>query len=250
MICQQLNTLLGFDCSPLSEGGEIVHISTPFKFDDGDAVPVFAEHASGQIRFFDDGQTLMHFIGRGIKLENKKNSMFLASAASKNGTEFTDQGEIEVWASIEHAHVAFGKYINTMLALSSWEADQRGVNTDMTLFVEEVAMALRAWKPQASISLNSTITGISGRDYKVDFVVDGIPYVVTGAHPNAVGSVLHKLVDIRGLVENAGTEFTVVIDDRNDPGGAKREALIVQSLGKVLPFTALEMAALRSAVTH
>lgn len=250
MICQQLNTLLGFDCSPLSESGEVVYVSTPFKFDDGDAIPVFVEHVGGQVRFFDDGQSLMHFIGRGIRIENKKHASFLVNAAAKHGTAFTEQGEIEIWAPLDQAHAAFGRYINTLLALASWEVDQRGSNTDMTLFVEEVAMALQAWKPHATIELDQPMKGISGRTYKVDFVVDGEPIVITGAHPNSVGAVLHKLVDIRGLVENSEAKFTVVIDDRGDPEGAKRESLIVQSVGRVFPFTALEAAAPRSAVAH
>lgn len=247
MICQQLNTLLGFDCSPLSASGEVVYVSTPFKFDDGDALPVFVEHVAGQVRFFDDGQSLMHFIGRGVRIENKTNATFLSNAAAKHGASFTDQGEIEVWAPLDQAHVAFGRYINTLLALTAWEADQRGANTDMTLFVEEVAMALRAWKPHATIELDFPIRGISGRTYKVDFMVNGSPFVITGSHPNSVGSVLHKLVDIRGLIENAEAKFTVVIDDRADPEGAKRESLIVQSVGTVLPFSSLEASAPKAA---
>jgi hypothetical protein len=250
MICQQLNTLLGFDCSPFSESGEVVLVSTPFKFDDGDSVPVFAEQIAGQIRFFDDGQTLMHFIGRGVRIENKKQASFLINTAAKNGAAFTDQGEIEVWAPLEQAQTAFAKYVSTLIALTVWEADQKGSNTDASLFVEEVAMALRAWKPKAVIELEQPFVGISGRTYKVDFVVDGAPIVVTGTHPNSVGSILHKLVDIRGLIENMDTQFTVVIDDRADPEGAKKESLIVQSLGTVFPFTALEALAPTSSAAH
>ena len=100
------------------------------------------------------------------------------------------------------------------------------------------------------IVLEQPFKGISGRTYRIDFVVDGEPIVVTGAHPNSVGSVLHKLVDIRGLIENVDAKFTVVIDDRNDPEGAKRESLIVQSVGKVFPFTALEATAPTSSAAH
>lgn len=250
MICQQLNTLLGFDCSPLSESGDIAFVSTPFKFSDGDSVPVFVEKVGGQVRFFDDGQALMHFIGRGVRMENKKHASFLFNAATKNGAAFTEAGEIEAWASADMAHEAFAKYINTFISLTTWEAEQAGTNTDMTLFVEEVAMALRAWKPSAQIVLDQPIQGISGRTYKIDFVVDGELIAVTGAHPNSIGSVLHKLVDVRGLVANAQVAFTVVIDDRVDPEAARRESLIVQSVGRVFPFTELERAAPASTTAH
>lgn len=246
MICQQLNTLLGFDCSPLSESGDVALVSTPFKFDDGDAVPVFVEHVAGQVRFFDDGQSLIHFIGRGVRIDNKKHAMFLTNTANKHGAEFTEQGEIEVWSPIAQAHQAFAKYINTLMSLVSWEREQRGSNSDMTLFVEEVAMALRAWKPDAKIDLDQPIRGISGKTYKIDFLVDGQPMAVTGVHAISIGSMLHKLIDIKGLHENKDAEFTIVIDDRADPEGAKREALIMQTVGTVLPFTSLESASPQS----
>ena len=250
MICQQLSTLLGFDCSPLTESGNVALVSTPFKFDDGDALPVFAELINGQIRFFDDGHTLMHFIGRGVRIENKKHATFLASTATKNGTAFTDQGEVEIWAPSDSAAEAFNKYISSLIALSAWEREQRGADTDVSLFVEEVAMALRAWKPQADITLEPPFEGVSGRTYKLDFLLDGLAVTVASAHPNSVSAVLHKLVDIHGRLATTGAKFLVVIDDRTDPDSAAREALIVQSVATVMPFTALEASAQASVVTH
>ncbi len=250
MICQQLSTLLGFDCSPLTESGDVVLISTPFKFDDGDRLPVFAELINGKIRFFDDGHTLMHFIGRGVRIENKKHSTFLINTACKNGAAFTDRGEVEAWASIENAAEAFSRYLSSMIALSAWEREQLDVNTDVSLFVEEVGMALRAWMPNADITLEPPFEGVSGRVYKLDFLVDGQAVAATGSHPNSVSSLLHKLVDIHGRIANADVKLLVVIDDRNDPEAADREARIVQSVAKVIPFSALEASAQSSLATH
>jgi Domain of unknown function DUF1828 len=240
MICQQLTNILGFDCSPLTDSGDVVLISTPFTFDDGDSLPVFAEQLNGQIRFFDDGQTLMHFIGRGVRIENKKHATFLSTATSKNGTTFTDDGQVEIWSPIERAAEAFSKYLSSMIALSSWERDQQGTDTDAVLFVEEVAMALRAWKPTAQIVLEPSFEGISGRPYRLDFLFEGQAVAVTGAHPNSVSAVLHRLIDIHSRIANSEQKFLVIIDDRNDPDSANREALIVQSVAMVMPFTALE----------
>ena len=240
MICQQLTSLLGFDCSPLTESGNVVLVSTPFRFDDGDAVPVFAEIVSDQIRFFDDGHTLMHFIGRGIRIDNKKHASFLSTAAQKNGASFTEAGEIEIWASVNEAPAAFSKYVASLLALTSWERDQRGIGTDAVLFVEEVAMALHAWKPGKLIEIDPQFEGISGRGYRLDFMIDGEAIVATGAHPNAVSSVLHKLIDIRGRLDNSEMPLMVVIDDRVDPDAARREAMIIQRVATVMPVTSLE----------
>lgn len=240
MICETLSKTLGFDCSPITASGDVVLISTPFRFDDGDALPVFAETAAGQIRFFDDGQSMMHFIGRGVRLENGKNTRFMRSAAKEHGAVFNELGEIEVWAPLTDAPSAFARYLNSLLALVSWERDQRGAATDETQFVEEVVMALRAWKPDALLIENPAFEGVSGRAYTLDVSFEGAGVVATGPHPNAISSVLHKLVDIHGLMANATTKFLVVIDDRIDPDAAKREALIMQSVATVTPFTALE----------
>lgn len=249
-ICQNFSTLLGFDCSALSEAGDLALVSTPFKFDDGDAIPVFVETTHGQVRFFDDGGALMHFIGRGIRIENRKQATFLINAAARNGAFFSDAGEIEAWASLDKASEAFAKYLASMLDLASWEREQRGVNTDTSFFIEEVALALRAWKPGADITVGAPFSGVSGRSYKLDFLVDGRAVIATGAHPNSVSSVLHKLVDIHGLILNADTQFLVVIDDRADPEAAEKESKVVQSVASTMKFTDLESQAQRSVATH
>jgi hypothetical protein len=240
MICDQLTTLLGFDCFPLTEGGEIALVQTPFKFHDGDALPVFVEVLSNQVRFFDDGATLRHFLGRGVRVETKKHATFLSSHATKHGAAFTEAGEIEAWASLDKAGTAFSAFLSSLLALTAWEKDQEGMDTDMSVFVEEVAMALRAWKPDASIAFSPPFTGISGRAYKLNFLLDGRPVAVTSAHPNSVSALLHRLIDIHGLPINEGFQPLVIIDDRTDPRAADREASIMQNVSTVIPFSSLQ----------
>lgn len=250
MICDQLSTLLGFDCFPLTAEGDIALVETPFKFDDGDRLPVFIEMINGQVRFFDDGATLRHFIGRGVRLENRKHATFLVNAASKHGAAFTDAGEIEAWASAENAGSAFSAFLSAMLALAAWEKDQRGEDTDTSIFVEEVAMALRAWRPDATIAVDPEFEGISGRKYKLDFLIDGQPVAVSGAHANSVSAVLHRLIDIHGKPANGEFKPLVIIDDRTDPEAAKREASIMQNVSTVMPFTTLEAKHRISAIAH
>lgn len=246
MICQHLSQLLGFDCHSLTEGGDVALVSTPFKFDDGDAIPVFVENVHGQVRFFDDGGALMHFIGRGVRIESKKQATFLVNAAARNGAVFSDGGDIEAWASLDRAHEAFAKFLASMLDLAAWERDQRGASTDTSLFIEEVALALRAWQPNASITVGPPFLGVSGKTHKLDFLVDGKGVVATGTHPNAVSAMLHKLVDIRGLIANANTPFLIVIDDRVDPDAAERESKVVQAVASAMKFTDLERNAFRA----
>lgn len=239
MICDHLTSVLGFECTPLAEGGSIALVSTPFRFDDGDPLPVFVELVGSHVRFFDDGQTLMHFIGRGVRVETRTNATFLTNAAGKSGATFTESGELEAWAPVDQASEAFAKFLSSLMSLSAWENDQRGINSDTSLFVEEVAIALKAWKPNAALLANPAATGVSGREYRLDFEFDGSLVVATSAHANAVSSVLHRLVDIKGKIENADVKFLVVIDDRTDPDAAMRESLIVQSVATVMPYQSI-----------
>lgn len=250
MICQQLSTLLGFDCTSLNEEGDVVLVSTPFKFSDGDALPVYAEALNGQIRFFDDGQTVAHFLGRGVNIGSRRQATFISNSATKAGAVFTDKGEVETWASMEKASDAFSRYLSAMIAVSTWERDQVGTNTDVGLFVEEVAMALRAWKPRASITLEPAFEGVSGRSHKFDFLVDDVTVAATGSHPNSVSALLHKLVDIRGRLANEHSKFLIVIDDRQDPEASRREEMILEAVAQVMPFSALEKASSATRTGH
>ena len=240
MICNQLTSMLGFDCFPLTEGGEVALISTPFKFDDGDALPVFVEVVNGRVRFFDDGATLRHFLGRGVRIDNKKHIGFITSATAKHGAVLNDAGEIEAWGSKALASEAFARFMSSLVALATWEREQQGVDTDASVFVEEVAMALRAWKPSAAIALDPDFQGISGKMHKLDFLIDGQAIIATSTHPNKIAAVLHRLLDIHGQIANDGIRILVVVDDRQDPVAAKKEASIMQSVASVMTFTSLE----------
>lgn len=245
MICDQLTSLIGFECCPLTAAGDVALISTPFQFQDGEGIPVYVELANGQVRFFDDGGTILHFLGRGVRLDDKRRMKWLVSAAESNGAQLTDTGEVEVWSSVTEASVAFAKYVAAMMAVSAWERDQEGVAVDTALFVDEVVMALRANNPRAEFDLDPPpLTGVSGQVHKFDLTFDGHPVIATSPHPNAVSANLRKMVDVRGLVANTETSFLVVIDDRVDPDAADREARVLQAVSRVVPFRSLEQAAL------
>jgi hypothetical protein len=250
MICDQLHALLGFDCYPISEDGNIAMIQTPLTFDDGDGVPVFVQYTNGQVRFFDDGQVILHFVGRGLGFDSKRKSRFIRTAAEPHGVTLTESGELEVWAALEQASPAFAKYLSTLVAITTWERDQRGVSTDVSLFVEEVAMGLRAWKPSAELFEEPEYEGVSGHVYKLDFRFDGAGVLATSAHPNAINSAVKKLLDIRTAPGNQDLKLLAVIDDRIDPDGAKQESLIIQSVSNAMLFTDLQKHAVGAGGMH
>lgn len=240
MICSSISEMIGFMCHPLTDDGSVAMIDTPFAFPDGDEIPVFVEKISGQVRFFDDGGTIMHLLGRGVSLDDQRKTRFIKNLAEPNGVSLTEMGELEIWAKSEDAPIAFAKYMSTMLALSSWELDQNGASTDASLFLDEVAMCLRAWKSFGALSDGEELKGISGHVYKMDFQFDGGAVLAIGTHPATVSSAAKKLLDIRAATQNEELKILLIIDDRRDADAAKSEGLILESVSNVMMMTQLQ----------
>ena len=96
MICSTLSGLIGFTCQPLNDDGSVAMIDTPFAFPDGDGIPVFVEKPQGRTRFFDDGATIMHLLGRGVVLDDHRKTRLMKDLAEPNGVALTDMGELEI----------------------------------------------------------------------------------------------------------------------------------------------------------
>lgn len=233
MFCDQLTSRIGLQCHSLDDNGSVFLIETPFRFQDGDHIPVYVEVKGNQCRFFDDGATFMHFAGLGINLNSGNQIKFLKNAAETHGACLTDQGEIEIWAESKNPGKAFAAYIATLLELVRWEGERKAISHDTGVFVEEVAQYLMAWK-RMGIKRNPKITGITGREYVLDFDMDGTLVLAISAHHQSSSSALHKLIDIKGLPANGEVQTLVVIDDRKDPDAAKAEGLLLSSVSKVI----------------
>ncbi len=240
MICSSISEMIGFECHPLADDGSVAMIDTPFAFPDGDEIPVFIEKMAGHVRFFDDGATILHLLGRGVSLDDHRKTKFIRNLAEPNGVVLTDLGDLEIWARQEDAPIAFAKYISTMLALSSWETDQSGVSTDTSLFLDEVAMCLKAWKCSVPLHEGREFTGISGHVYKMDYEFDGGAVLAIGTHPATVSYTAKKLLDIRAESQNDALKILLVIDDRRDADAAKSQGLVLDSLSNVMMMTQLQ----------
>lgn len=240
MICSQISSLIGVSCHPLSEDGNVAFIDTSFTFQDGSGVPVYVEKVGKQIRFFDDGEVILHLRGRGVALDDKKKTKFLKNITEPNSVMLSEAGELEIWSSANEAPAAFAKYISAILSLVRWESDQIGVATDLSLLISEVALCLRVLKPTAQISEGPEYVGISGHKYKLDLNFDGEAVLAISTHHAAVSSAAKKLLDIRGAMENDGLKVLVVIDDRHDSETAKKEGLILDAVANVWMMTRLE----------
>lgn len=243
MICNSIQEILGLTCFPLNDAGSIAMIATPFTFEDGDGVPVYVEKISGQVRFFDDGGIVMHFLGRGVSLDSGKKTRFIKSFAQQHGTTFNDEGVLEIWAPMADASTAFARYMSTILGLVGWEREQTGTNQDISVFVDEVALCLRAWKPKKDLVESPEYVGISGHTYKFDFRHDGEVVIAIAPHPLSVSAALKKMVDVISAPSNDGLKLTVVLDDRTQPDEARSEGAVLGAVAGVLMMSRLEQLA-------
>lgn len=237
MICKQLTSILGFKCYPLSEAGDVVLIDSPLQFKDGDPLPIYLEVIGDQYRFFDDGETIAHFLNRGAS----SSAMLIRSIRNiieKNGLFLSDDGVVQVLVNKNSTDIAFSHYISAMISISKWEEDNIGRAIDLFLLAEEVQMCFKAAYPNVEQRESGEYFGISGHAYKFDFIQgeDGVLSVTT--HPNSISTALKKILDINN---NNDISTLVVIDDRNDRIEANNQSkLLSAAASKVMLMTDLE----------
>lgn len=249
MICQHFSSLLGMACHPLSDDGSLAMVETPFRFNDGDHIAVYVEVVGNQYRFFDDGDTFMHFLGMGVPLSSAQKTRFLRTAAEAHGASFTSNGEIELWSKEGDTAESFARYVRTLLQLVRWEQENTNINHDTDQFIEEVAQYLAAWK-RTDVVRGAKVLGITGREYNFDFDVQGTLVLAVSAHHQATAAALHKLVDVKGSPANQGLQTLVVIDDRLEAKVAKNEAMVLSSVSGVIGLEQLARNAAAAGTLH
>lgn len=127
MINENVSKLLGFEYEPLDDSGSVGLIATPFLFEDGDGVPAYVEDDGGKIRFFDAGEVILHFMGRGVPLDEKGDTDFIRELIAHTGATLNKSGEIEAWANASDAPEAFARYLSAVLAMVRWEHEQESL---------------------------------------------------------------------------------------------------------------------------
>jgi len=242
MICDSLFQTIGIACHPLSEDGSVAMLETAFTFADGDPLPVFVEKTAGQIRFFDDGGVLMHFRGRGIRVDDSRQTRFLGSAQAL-GAALSDTGDLEIWAKADDAPQAFANYVAALLSITAWEREHEGTTVDLASFIEEVGDCLRRIGPSENVEPSPEYVGVSGHVYKLDYDFNGKAVIAITTHNASVSSAVKKLVDIRSKPENRDFEVFIILDDRLDREAAANESRLLNAVGNVWMMTDLRQQA-------
>lgn len=233
MICDHITDSLGFACSALNETGTVAHVATPFKFSDGDPVPVYLEVTEQHVRFFDDGEVFLHFRGRGLQLGNRNQAKFIIKAAERHGAVYSDDWILQSQGPDSNIQEAFRIYMNALHDICAWEMENEGVAQDSEMLVEEAVMAFLAAKPDAEIVRDPSFTGVSGKKRTLSLMVDGTAVAVTGTHHAAISAALMSMVDIRQSAQNQGGAFLFLIEDRNNPERARQDATVLQAAAPV-----------------
>ncbi|AOV03609.1 MULTISPECIES: DUF1828 domain-containing protein [Delftia] len=241
MICQNLLNLTGFACQPINEQGTLARINTPFCFADGDPVPVYVQSFDNDVhRFFDDGQTVLHFIGRGMNFSSGHKLRFLSNLASKHGASLNAKGVIEILSTDSSSADAFARYISCLVAITHWEMEHQGVDADGSAFATEVAQALLQRYPGKELQLRPEYLGSSGKRHELDFKMEGSGYLAVKPTQQSAAPALYKLVDITNRQTNDGENIVVVIDDRFDKQAAKNTQQVFRSIvSDVIHFSKL-----------
>lgn len=244
MICKDLLQMTGFACQPINEQGDFARISTPFCFADGDPVPVYVQSFSNDVyRFFDDGQTLLHFIGRGMKFPSGHQLRFLSGIAQKHGAVLNENGVLELFSKGSSPADAFAKYVSCLVTVTQWEDEHQGADSDGAAFATEVVHALLSLYPQREPTLKPTYLGSSGKRHELDVKLGNTGYLAVKPNQKSAAPALYKLVDITNRQSNSDEELVVVIDDRFDKSAAKNTQQVFRSIASnVINFSKIASA--------
>lgn len=238
MICNQFSSVVGLHCTPMDDSGDVALVETPFRFADGNAFPIFVQEMGSGVRFFDDCGTLWHLAGRGVDVNDGRRIKSVADIIEAFGLQFTDDGEIEVWATSEDAPQAFARMTQALLAVAAWERSSQDSDPDSAGFVEDVAAAIELANG-AGLLRNVQFKGVTGQTIVVDIQAEKDLVYACKPRSQSTSAVLRKLIDLNNGQEAAALMKWAVIDDRDDPDAASREAMILSTVAEVRLFSSL-----------
>jgi hypothetical protein len=235
MSCSGLLERLGFDCIEVDH--RTIAVGTPFAFADGEPIGFYLVEADDRITISDNADTLMHLAGIGLDLSDRRRWSSLRRITESFGIELTDRGEITAVGSKQTEHALISGYLGAMLAIADYEREVIGISQELSEYITEVEMYLKASKPEEPLLLGPAVQGHSGRTHTFHFDFDGKLIDAARPHGARTGAILRKAADIK----NAGypREIVVVMDDREDTDRAKIETDILSTMVSVLPFTRL-----------
>ncbi|WP_435102299.1 DUF1828 domain-containing protein [Arhodomonas sp. AD133] len=241
MNCEALIRNLGFRCREVrsaSRRGPVYALDTPFHFPDGEAFTLYAvPHAPQVVELSDNGDTLMHLMGLGFPLDDRRRWRGLRDLCEKLHLSLEERGDVRTQLYSDDLASGIEQFGYFMHAVCEWEVEHRGLTDHDHVFIDEVEVHLRAWKPDLTITRDISAYGASGSPRKFDFLHGDT--LVDAVRPSSqkTGAELRKVLD----VANGDDErpILVIMDDRSDAQRAREETAILATVARVMQMSAL-----------
>lgn len=237
---------------PLNPDGSVACLFLPIRYDDGDGMHIYVEQLSSNlVRFYDGGDVVSHFAGRGLNMADARKAKFIKNAADPSGVKLNDDGELEIYTKPEDASQGFASFLHTLTRIRDWESANFAHDLDEVAFLDEVEHLLRKAYPKADVGPSRSFTGITGQEHALSFSVGDEVALAVQSHHASISAALRKMLDIKANPSNASVKTFVILDDRrlHKPSTGLGEAALFQTFGPVLDFTRLKAKAER-AVQH
>lgn len=215
MICREFTEFTGMTCFPLDDSGDVAYVASPFFFEDGDPLPIYIKKLSpSHVKFFDDGEIILHFIGRGFRGDKESlSTTFLKNIARTHGLELSEYGVLEGYANKNSAPELFARYVTALLSIVQWEKEYLANDKNALDLIAKVEHALVSWRPGSKVIKNPTFKGISNKDYEFTFSQANEGILVISSSPQSINAATRKLLDVSAVMEATDMKTRVIIDD-------------------------------------
>lgn len=215
----------------------MLSITTPQTFISGDPVSFYIRQDYENFVFEDFGRNL-HSLE--LSLPNPKlASRIVRNQLTKfdNNIDFDGYGFKRVVEPSEKT-IAISEFISLFSLLTNYQP-KTTIELNKDLVLENIFNYLS--KSYDKIETDYNIVGLSGTEYKFDFLADDTLIDFTTAHYSSTGALLRKIHDVQNIARKE-FEFKIVIDDKNTKS-ANRESKILSSVASLVPLSAVRRVA-------
>lgn len=250
MKCSDILGNLGFDCAQVNEN--LLRVWSPFTYgDDGEEVGVYVEKLSDGFVVSDNAEAMMHAASMGISLS--KNRLATLRNVAGHSVTIADGGEITAAASAESVPDAVATVIGAALGVGHLEAVWRPRHRNAQDFVRQVGDVLDSVVGKSRVSRDVKVTGASGHQIEIPFVIADEIYVQPVAYGDGkvqwdnVYRGLGKMIDLKNAGASDRSRIIVVEDASNDAEIANAVSLL-SITANVVQFSKIESWARKIAI--
>lgn len=237
MLCQSLIEELGFICTAVDTHSQSAfRLTTPVDFADGQPISFYIEQLNnGYSCIKDGGEIIFHLLNTGLLNNERKSWRSIGNIAEKHQFNLAESGEFNTYFRTDNRPSFLNQALGFAYSLKQWEQERLGRGLDDLFFVDEVEIALRAWKPNSEITKKPSLAGYSRKSYIFDLKMDDLLVDTLKPHSRSTASKLRKILDIQKGPFIAPMLF--IVDDRENTEKAKTERDIIGGISKAMLFS-------------